>query len=94
MVKAVEILPQSSSPFFFPRVKKKPTNQQQKKKAKKQRKIIQDNTTPDLLQYTLMLICLFHLGYELGISEFICLAQMQTTQISQCNIFEQQQGKN
>lgn len=35
----------------------------------------------------------FHLGYELGISEFICLAEMQTVQISQCNIFEQQQGK-
>lgn len=35
----------------------------------------------------------FHLGYNLGISEFICLPEMQTVQISQCNIFEQQQGK-
>lgn len=35
----------------------------------------------------------FRLGFELGISEFICLAELQTVQISQCNIFEWQQGK-
>lgn len=34
----------------------------------------------------------FHLCFELGISEFISLAGLQTVQISQCNIFEQQQG--
>lgn len=35
----------------------------------------------------------FRLGFELGISEFICLAQLQAVQISHCNIFERQWGK-